>query len=96
MKITKYEQMSWGTNNKMTQAELQEMAKKIVGSCKFVSEVHHSYSTNNLEQRKAGEEFTCVLNGSMVLNYESDIIPVKYAIHFDCGVVTEIVEMLNY
>ena len=32
----------------------------------------------------------------MVLNYESDIIPVKYAIHFDCGVVTEIVEMLNY
>ena len=33
MKITHYEQASWGTHNKMKQEELQSMAKKIVSSC---------------------------------------------------------------
>lgn len=95
MKVTHYEQEAWGTHNKMTQEELQEMAKNIVKNCKFVSEVHHSYSTNNPEQCKSDEEFACVLDGSMALTYESEVIPVKYIIHFSCGVVEEIIEMLD-
>lgn len=95
MKITHYEQASWGTHNKMKQEELQTMAKKIVNSCKFTSEVHHGYGTNDPEQCKKGEDFASILNGSMALTYESEVFPVKYVIHFDCGMVTEIIEMLD-
>lgn len=96
MKITHYEQASWGTHNKMKQEELQTMAKKIVNSCKFTSEVHHGYGTNDPEQCKKDEDFASILNGSMALTYESEILPVKYVIHFDCGMVTEIIEILDY
>lgn len=94
-KITHYEHESWGTHNKMKQEELQSMAKKIVSSCKFTSEVHHGYATNNSKQCKKGEDFASILNGSMALTYESEVFPIKYVIHLDCGCVTEIIEMLD-
>lgn len=76
-KITHYEQASWGTHNGMKQEELQSMAKKIVSSCKFTSEVRHGYGTNNPEQCKKDEDFASILNGSMALTYESEIIEEK-------------------
>ena len=93
--ITYYQQSSWGTHNKMKQEELQKMAQKISKSCKITEIYHHSYATNNPEQCKKGEDFAHIENGSMAIRYESDILPITYTIHFDCGFVTEIIEAIE-
>ena len=93
--VTHYEQASWGTHNKMKQEELQRMARDIAQSCKMVEVYHHSYGTNNPEQCKKGEDFANIKNGSMAIEYESDVLPIKYSVHFDCGFVTEIIEMIE-
>lgn len=94
-KITHYEQASWGTHNKMKQEELQNMAKIIVSSCKFKSEVHHAYGTTNPKQCMENEDFASILNGSIAMTYESEIFPIEYIIHHQCGLVTEIIEVLD-
>lgn len=93
--ITYYEQASWGTHNKLRQEELQRMVKTISESCKLIKVGHNGYSTSNPEQTKAGEEVTCILDGSVVFNYESEYLPIKYVVHTRCGLVTEIIEMIN-
>jgi hypothetical protein len=93
--VTHYQQASWGTHNKMKQDELQEMAKKIATCCKLTDVTHHTYGTNNKEQCKNGEEFAHIMNGSMALRYESEHLPLRYSVHVNCGIVTEIIEMIE-
>lgn len=93
--LTHYQQASWGTHNKLTQEELQTMAKKIAASCKLTDVTHHSYGTNNKEQCRNGEDFAQIMNGSMALRYESECLPLRYSVHINCGIVTEIIEMIE-
>lgn len=93
--FTHYEQAKWGTHNKMRQEELQAMAKKVASICKLTDVTHHTYGTNNPEQCKHGEDFAYVASGSMALTYKSEYLPLEYVIHVDCGIVTEIIEILE-
>ena len=93
--IHHYEQAAWGTHNRMKQEELQEMARKIATSCKMGVVSHHRYGTNNPEQCKDGETWANIESGSMAIDYASEVLPIRYIIHFDCGLVTEIIEIIE-
>ena len=92
--ITTYQQAYPGAKNPLNQDELQAMAKKIASSCKLINVFHHTYSTNAKPQSQDGE-FVTIENGSMALTYDSEYLPLRYSVHVDCGIVTEIIEIIN-
>ena len=92
--ITHYQQASWGSLNRMKQDELQTMAKKITSSCKLINVFHHSYTTNEKPQCRDEDDYVSIENGSMALTYESEYLPLRYSVHVDCGIVTEIIEII--